>query len=609
MGKKKRFIGIFTKLAVIFAVIGLLPYLLISRFFFSTLVNNVEEVMLSNGQTTLDYLVSYVDGAVGEWESQITKLYIQPVNEDRYLWEVLKNPDVSGDYRDIYIRRALSKIDMETYITSIRFLDNSGNVYYISGEVGKIADPQGMKRWREEELERVKTEPVSHNAVISPVHMDRYFTNINTGVITIRRDFFDISSLRSVEERLGTLYLDINEKMFEDMIGSVTLGKQSGFYIVNQKGETIYSNQERERDDLMPLLLERASTERQGVMETDDSYYLYRKNQVGDWISVVKIHRNDVLANVAKNERYILIVLTVSSVFLMAIYILFSSRISIPIRRLKDGMVKIQQGNLDTRVEVTSQDEIGILAEGFNQMASQLKDYIEKVYGAEISQREAELKAIKSQIKPHYLYNTLDVIRMTAVTNDDFQTADMIESLARQLRYLIGESGDKVSLMEELANVKDYFMLMKIRYEDRIRMTVSVPASLYDASVLKLCLQPIVENAVSHGLKMKKEEGTINVSAKVLEGTLEITVMDNGVGIESAELERIQSQLSQPDGIGRKTEDLGVGLLSVHQRIRKNYGMQYGIQILSTSGTGTIVIVTMPYERRGDSDDKSTADR
>lgn len=609
MGKKKRFIGIFTKLAVIFAVIGLLPYLLISRFFFSTLVNNVEEVMLSNGQTTLDYLVSYVDGAVGEWESQIIKLYIQPVNEDRYLWEVLKNPDVSGDYRDIYIRRALSKIDMETYITSIRFLDNSGNVYYISGEVGKIADPQGMKRWREEELERAKTEPVSHDAVISPVHMDRYFTNINTGVITIRRDFFDISSLRSVDERLGTLYLDINEKIFEDMIGSVTLGKQSGFYIVNQKGETIYSNQERERDDLMPLLLKRASTERQGVMETDDSYYLYRKNQVGDWISVVKIHRNDVLANVAKNERYILIVLTVSSVFLMAIYILFSSRISIPIRRLKDGMVKIQQGNLDTRVEVTSQDEIGILAEGFNQMASQLKDYIEKVYGAEISQREAELKAIKSQIKPHYLYNTLDVIRMTAVTNDDFQTADMIESLARQLRYLIGESGDKVSLMEELANVKDYFMLMKIRYEDRIRMTVSVPASLYDASVLKLCLQPIVENAVSHGLKMKKEEGTINVSAKVLEGTLEITVMDNGVGIESAELERIQSQLSQPDGIGRKTEDLGVGLLSVHQRIRKNYGMQYGIQILSTSGTGTIVIVTMPYERRGDSDDKSTADR
>lgn len=603
MGKKRHFIGIFTKLAVIFAVIGLLPYLLISRFFFSNLVSNVEEVMLANGQTTLDYLASYVDGAVGEWESQITKLYIQPVNEDRYLWEVLKNPDVPGDYRDIYIRRGLAKIDMENYITSIRFLDNSGNVYYISGEVGKIADPQGMKQWREEELERAKKEPAVHNAVLSPVHTDRYFTNINTQVITIRRDFFDISSLRSVEDRLGTLYLDISERMFEDMIGSVTLGKQSGFYIVNQEGEQIYSNGKWEREDLMPLLLKRALSERQGVIETDNSYYMFRKNQVGDWISVVKIHRNDVLANVAKTERYVMIVLTVSSVFLMAIYILFSSRISIPVRRLKDGMVKIQQGNLDTRVEVTSRDEIGILAEGFNQMASQLKDYIEKVYGAEIRRREAELKAIKSQIKPHYLYNTLDVIRMAAVTNDDFQTADMIESLARQLRYLIGESGDKVSLREELANVKDYFMLMKIRYEDRIRMSVSVPASLYEARVLKLCLQPIVENAVSHGLKMKKEEGTINVSAKVLDGTLELTVMDNGVGIESTELDRIQRQLMEPDG---KKEDLGVGLSSVHQRIQKNYGIQYGIRILSTLGTGTIVIVTMPYEQGGEPDDKST---
>lgn len=605
MRKKKHFIGIFTKLAVIFVVIGLLPYLLISRFFFSKLVSNVEEVMLSNGQTTLDYLVSYVDTAVGEWESQITKLYIQPVNEERYLWEVLKNPDLSDDYRDIYIRRGLAKIDMQNYITSIRFLDCSGNVNYISGEVGKIADPQGMKIWREEELQRIKKEPALHDAVISAVHIDSYFTNINTKVITIRRDFFDISSLRSVEKRLGTLYLDISEKLFEDMIGSVSMGRQSGFFIINRSGEQIYSNQNWEQEDLIPLLVSHALTERQGVMNTADSYYLYRENQVGGWISVVKIHRNDILANVAKTERYILIVLTVSSVFLMAVYILFSSRISIPIKRLKDGMVKIQQGNLDARVEVTSEDEIGILAEGFNQMASQLKDYIEKVYGAEISQREAELKAIKSQMKPHYLYNTLDVIRMAAVTNDDFQTADMIESLARQLRYLIGESGDKVCLKEELANVKDYFMLMKIRYEDRIHMTVTVPEPLYEASVLKLCLQPIVENAVGHGLKMKKEEGMINVSARVLNGTLELTVMDNGVGIDSADLERIQRQLSELGGMEKKTEDLGVGLTSVHQRIQKNYGVQYGIRILSTAGTGTIVIVTMPYEQRREPYDKS----
>lgn len=219
--------------------------------------------------------------------------------------------------------------------------------------------------------------------------------------------------------------------------------------------------------------------------------------------------------------------------------------------------------------------------------------YINRVYGAEIKQRDAELKALKSQINPHYLYNTLDVIRMTALESQDKKTADMIESLARQLRYITHVEQDEVTLKEELDNISDYFMLIRIRYEERMTLHMSVPDELLQVQILKLILQPLVENAVKHGLRPKNGDGKVWITADVKDDILEITIMDNGIGISEERLSEIQDLLS---GKRKKRADGEVGLVNIAERIKNKYGMTYGIKIESTENKGTIIIVTLPFQ-------------
>lgn len=241
------------------------------------------------------------------------------------------------------------------------------------------------------------------------------------------------------------------------------------------------------------------------------------------------------------------------------------------------------------------EDEIGVLAGGLNEMAKELEAYIKKVYVAEIRQRDAELTALKSQIKPHYLYNTLEVIRMTALEHEDKETARMVESLSKQLKYLIGVSGDMVPLKREIENIREYFYIMRIRYENRIQLEVSVDEDVMEASIIKLSLQPIVENAVKHGLRPKKGNGTVRIEAHRQEGHLEVTVMDDGAGMGEETLKNLNDSLGQEE-MGVLTTDgwEHVGIKNAYDRIRKNFGPEYGLEIMSTEGTGTIVVYTLP---------------
>ena len=266
-------------------------------------------------------------------------------------------------------------------------------------------------------------------------------------------------------------------------------------------------------------------------IEDENAYYLYQHNLNGNWINVIKVHKDDIINNTKQTTQYIITILLTSSINFNR-YLLFYFQNVLQYRSsiLKKGMKRIQDGDLTTRVAVRSHDEIGILAEGLNQMAAQLSEYIERVYGAEIKQRDAELNALKSQIKPHYLYNTLDVIRMTAINNDDRQTARMVESLASQLRYLIGNSNDTVTVGDELKSIEDYFEIIKVRYEGRIELKINAPEQLLELRVLKLILQPAVENAIKHGFKMKMNQGMIWVTVLLKAKDLVFTIMDNGIG-------------------------------------------------------------------------------
>lgn len=595
--------GILGKVAAAFILVGLLPLLCISTFFLEKFTDNVNDIVLNDAGVILKSASGYVDTMLKEWEEGTVGIYTKNLEPGLYLGDVLADDTISEQQKNRYIRKFLAGYESMNGLKSIRFLDRSGTVYYTSEAVGKVANTDEMNRWAKQEQEN---QAISHQMTLEAVHKDLYFSNINDKVITIKRNLFDVTSVVTVDNYLGTIYLDISEDVIGQQLSRLNLGSRSGFYIIDKNGEEIYKSENQVPIQKMgkQILLE-AGNGQGHLIEDEDSYYMIQKNRSGGWVSILRVHKGDILENVEQTRQYILITLLLSSVFLLFLYFLMSKRISIPIRNLKNGMEKIQKGNLAVRVPVTSRDEVGVLAEGLNQMASQLEEYIDRVYVAEIKQREAELNALKSQIRPHYLYNTLDVIRMTAVKNDDSQAAEMIESLARQLRYLIGEKNDSVSLERELDNIRDYFKLIRIKFENRLEIKISVSDKLKTVRVPKLVLQPVVENSVKHGLRQKEGNGNVWITANLQKEILVLTVMDDGCGMEPDTLARLQEKLVAGADKRETLENGGIGLLNVQERIWKKYGEPYGLEIQSTLGMGTIVMIKVPYRKEVQDDECS----
>lgn len=224
---------------------------------------------------------------------------------------------------------------------------------------------------------------------------------------------------------------------------------------------------------------------------------------------------------------------------------------------------------------------------------------------AEMFGKRAELTALQSQINPHFLYNTLESIRGQALIDDNPEIARMVEALAAFFRYSISKKGKLVTLREELANIENYMMIQRYRFNNRFSMEIIVDEEdheAYDYRIPKLIIQPVVENAIFHGLEEMLEGGEVTIEIIVTEDTLIITVSDNGKGMDSKALielnERIKSEDKSPQEDSRK-HDTGIALPNIHKRIQLLFGEQYGVNVYSTLNQGTDVELTVPinYER------------
>lgn len=295
-----------------------------------------------------------------------------------------------------------------------------------------------------------------------------------------------------------------------------------------------------------------------------------------------------------QDMMYVFLGASVAALLVSSIW--FSRRLTKPIRSMMEQMSQIESGNFKVKLSVESKDEIGILSSRFNQMSQELETYINKSYVAQVKQSEAEMTALKSQIYPHFLYNTLEIIRMTALENEDMKVSMMIEALSQQIHYIIGPVQDLVPLEAEMDIIKKYIYLLNCRISGKVQLTADL-GGLSKTMVPKLILQPIVENAYVHGLKPRGGSGHIMIDAAVENQLLVISLMDNGAGMNEETLERLRKLLVS-DEIGIKNEHnwQSIGLKNVHDRIRYLYGEDYGLEITSTVSVGTMVRMVMPWD-------------
>ena len=262
-----------------------------------------------------------------------------------------------------------------------------------------------------------------------------------------------------------------------------------------------------------------------------------------------------------------------------------------PFKELSQVTDEIAKGNLSVRANVNTGVEATALSNSMNTMIDKINELLEQVTTEQIRLRKAEFELLQAQINPHFLYNTLDAIIWLAEAGEQKRVVGMVRNLSDFFRTSLNQGKDINSIKEEMLHVKSYLEIQHVRYQDILSYDIEVPETLYIYSIPKITIQPLVENALYHGIKNKRGMGHISIRGEAGEKDFTITVTDDGIGIDETRLRQVQSGIQNKVLTGKDF----YGLYNVCERIRLNFGEEYGIFIESVYGEGTSVRVILPY--------------
>ncbi|MCI5822382.1 MAG: sensor histidine kinase [Pararoseburia sp.] len=262
-----------------------------------------------------------------------------------------------------------------------------------------------------------------------------------------------------------------------------------------------------------------------------------------------------------------------------------------PFRELNEVTKQVAQGNLSVRSNVQTGEEAAMLSDSMNIMIDKINELLEQVKTEQIRLRKAEFELLQAQINPHFLYNTLDAIIWLAEAGEQKRVVSMVRNLSDFFRTSLNRGKDKNSIKEELLHVRSYLEIQKVRYQDILSYEIDVPEELNRYSIPKITIQPLVENALYHGIKNKRGMGHILIQGIMKEDCYEIIVKDDGIGISRDRLIQVQNGIKNKVLTGKDF----FGLYNVNERIRLNFGEGYGIQINSIAGEETTVKIILPY--------------
>ncbi len=392
----------------------------------------------------------------------------------------------------------------------------------------------------------------------------------------------------------GILLMDVEEDKLYEFIKNISLGKNGQIYIINKEG-VIMTSSEREKTSakIEQPVFDIVNTGDAGYSYIDinglKNVLIYDTSGRNGWKVAATIPLKDVLYQTGSIKMMAIVVGIVVIALSSTISFLISTKITKPIREMTKLVKVVAKGNLDVKYEARTNDELKDLSDGFNYMTSSLKELIGKVYIEEIQLKQAQLENLNAKINPHFLYNTLDTIYWMLVIAEQNEISNLVVALSDMLRYSISKSGDQVTVREELKQIDNYLYIQKTRFKDRLDVEYEVEEAANDCYIMKLLIQPIVENAIKHGLEFQSQKGLIIIKVYEKEEEIIIQIIDNGKGMSEREVKHL---LNRADTSSLKKP--GIGLNNVNERIKMFYGAKYGITVESKLGEGTCVNINVP---------------
>lgn len=422
-------------------------------------------------------------------------------------------------------------------------------------------------------------------------------------------------------ERVGVLVVQIKNWEFEKIFQNLKLGSQmrdTRFMLVNDKGLILYDYQSeldgQQIGAYLPKEWELGEGYRsfKGKFHNQESVISIYKLQDYPWSLVSVTSWSYLSQEVTTFAKWFVAIICVCVLTAMLFNLLFMNRITGTIGVIVRFMRKVESGDLNARVDEKGDDELLLLQKGFNNQMDKINELFDQVKREQLQKANAELRVLQAQIKPHFLFNTLESINVLAVQNEGRKVSEMVLRLASILRISIQDK-EEIKLSLEIEHLRSYLEIQKFRFDELFEYAIDIPDEMRNCLLLKLTLQPLVENSIQHGFEGIDYKGRITVTGRMEQDRILLRIEDNGIGMTNEQLANIQyADVDDPAYRSLAPypshERRGLGLRSVYDRLRFQYGSRYGLFICSQPGYGTTIQCVIPRYGAGDYDEiKSVA--
>ncbi|WP_276354342.1 sensor histidine kinase [Cohnella caldifontis] len=593
------------KMLLSFMAVSLIPLILlgwVSYAWYSGVVENrtaeYNAKLIRTFTTDMDQFLSqieqfsytvYQDNFQALWKDSMTAGVFQKVRNELSMNELFLRQEEFYNFRGV--------------IRSVTLLDESGRVFYEN----KLTVVPGYRFEAEPWFASLRAGETS-DALMGPyltqpwlprsLVADRNTDALDFSLTYVRK----VTDLDRPQTVLGYIMLHFDLQEVLKFLDPMELDALDSLLIADRQGRIVYDTGSGRIGMPVTENLKLTAKDRESgykVIRENGRRYLVTSTSLNaaPWDIYSKNDLAKLLSDGWKMRMYTLLFLLVSFVLAILAAQMLSVGLVTPIKRLKNAMVKVSQGYMGVQAGRLSQDEIGELGRYFNEMIARIKYLIEQVYQAELHEREAKLTALQAQINPHFLYNTLETINSIAAVEGVTKVSDIARALSDMFRYSTKAGGLKVFVFDEIRHIRNYLDIVSIRFEDKLSVHIDIPDELLYYKMIKLVFQPIVENAVFHGIETKRGRGELRIDARKEKEDLIFRIRDNGTGMTEEQLAAIRKRLADPVPQEQNEGGSGkVGIKNVHDRIRFYYGEAYGISLEGSLDEGTTVTVRIPAQ-------------
>ncbi|BBH22727.1 two-component sensor histidine kinase [Paenibacillus baekrokdamisoli] len=566
---------LFNKLLLIYSIITVVSLAVLSIFVYKYFTDTLVQKELDLNKQALDSVSTYLDNKYSSAQQIVKQLY-----QDNTVMEDVKY-FLENDF-DQYLRYRLNRYASSSGFTTQSFVKYFRNPLEDDTDIRSIALYSQKQNFvymlQSNDMLKIYPSDMAKGAAgaLSTIQKHRKIKK----VYSIMKELNDPRTLLP----LGELIIDYDSDNIAKAFRNYQKELKGYIVVLTPDNNVVYDSSNQYYDHSYPYMAKLTMSSSSAKFE-EDSFINVMSNRYGFLIAGI-IPKSQIYNNV-KGLRNTILLITVLCIaaaigFTYMTIINYSRRTKEIVRAMK----KLQDGDLSVRIAVEKEDELFEISNRFNHMCEDLSTHIDQVYKSEIKQKQAELVAFQAQIKPHFLYNTLEAIRMRAISKEAHDVGEMIYLLATLFKYSV-KSDTMVSVSDELEYSRLYLDLFRIRYKNKFAYSIEIDDELLNCRIMKLSIQPFIENYIVHGIRLHREDNEIAIAAKLDNNgkTFKITLRDNGKGMDPDTLTQIRERLCEPS----LHPSQSIGITNVNERLKIIFGNGYELLIDSKQNEGTTI--------------------